>query len=189
VDKKLSMTQTSIDKLYLMEPVAFSDERGSFSRLYCQEELEDITCMSIKQVNHSLTKKRGTVRGLHFQYEPNAEEKIVQCIRGSVFDVVVDIRKDSPTFLKVFSVNLTQKNKKMIYIPKGFAHGFQTLENDTELLYFHSSVYKPSNEGAIHIKEPLLEIEWPLKIQNLSQRDNEHAFLTNDFEGIEIYEV
>lgn len=189
MDKKLNISPTPINDLYLIQANSFKDDRGMFSRLYCQEELQDITGMGIKQVNHSLTKERGTVRGLHFQYEPNAEEKIVQCIRGSVFDVVVDIRKNSPTFLKVFSVNLTQKNKKMIYIPKGFAHGFQTLEDDTELLYFHSSVYKPSNEGAIHVKEPLLDIAWPLKIQNLSQRDNEHAFLTNDFEGIEIYEV
>lgn len=186
---KLNILSTEIKDLYIIEPNTFTDERGSFTRLYCQQELETITNITIKQINHSLTKEKGTVRGMHFQYEPNAEVKMLKCIKGAVFDVVVDIRKDSPTFLKTYSVELTQENQKMIFIPKGFAHGFQTLEDDTHLLYFHSEVYIPSNEGAVNVSDPLLNIQWPLDIKNLSKRDQEHTFLDENFQGIEINAV
>lgn len=189
MDKKLNIIQTTFKDLYMVEPNSSKDERGAFSRIYCEEEMHDIFGKSIKQINHSVTKNKGTVRGLHFQYEQHSEIKMVKCIRGSVFDVVVDIRKNSPTFLNYFSVELTQDNQKMIYIPKGFAHGFQTLQDDTELLYFHSSVYKPSKEGALNIKDTLLNIKWPLDIINLSKRDEEHKLLDNTFEGIVINEL
>lgn len=189
MDKKLNIIQTKFKDLYIVEPNSFKDDRGAFSRVYCENEMHDIFGKSIKQINHSITKEKGTVRGLHFQYEPHAEVKMVKCIRGSVFDVVVDIRKNSPTFLNYFSAELTQDNQKMIYISKGFAHGFQILEDDTELLYFHSSVYKPSKEGALNVKDPLLNIKWPLDIINLSKRDEEHKLLDNTFEGIVINEL
>jgi len=189
VDKKLNIIPTSMQGLFVIEPNTFSDDRGSFSRVYCEEELRGFSNITIKQINHSLTKEKGTVRGLHFQYEPNTETKMVKCIKGSVFDVIVDIRKDSATFLKTFSIELTEKNQKMIYIPKGFSHGFQTLEDDTELLYFHSSIYTPSNEGALNVVDPLLDIKWPLDIINLSKRDDKHEFLDINFKGIEIDEL
>ncbi|MDQ7047723.1 MAG: dTDP-4-dehydrorhamnose 3,5-epimerase [Sulfurovum sp.] len=189
MDKKLNIISTKIKDLYIIEPNSFSDERGSFSRIYCEDELKEILDVSIKQINHSVTKEKGTVRGMHFQYEPNSEVKMVKCIKGRVLDIVVDIRKDSPTFLETFSVELSAENQKMIYIPKGFAHGFQTLEDDTELLYMHSTIYAPSNEGALNIKDLSLGIKWPLKIKNLSKRDNEHEFLDNSFKGIEINEL
>ncbi len=183
---KLNITQTNFKDLYIVEPNSFKDERGAFSRVYCENEMHDIFGKSIKQINHSITKEKGTVRGLHFQYEPNAEIKMVKCIKGAILDVVVDIRKNSPTFLQYFSIELTEQNQKMIYIPKGFAHGFQTLEDETELLYFHSSIYAPLNEDAINIKDPLLDIKWPLNIINISKRDESHPFLTEDFKGITI---
>ena len=186
MDKKLNITSTSFENLFIIEPNTFHDERGSFSRVFCENELHDIFDLQIKQVNHSITKQKGTVRGLHFQYEPNSEVKMVKCIKGAIYDVVVDIRKNSPTFLKTFSIELSKKNQKMLCIPKGFAHGFQTLEDETELLYFHSSIYAPLNEDAINIKDPLLDIKWPLNIINLSKRDESHAFLTEDFKGIDI---
>lgn len=189
MDKKLNIIQTKFKDLYIVEPNSFKDERGAFSRIYCENEMHDIFGENIKQINHSVTKYKGTIRGLHFQYEPNAEIKMVKCIKGSVFDVVVDIRKNSPTFLQTFSVELTQENQKMICIPKGFAHGFQTLENDVELLYLHSSVYKPSKEGALNAKDPILNIKWPLDAINLSKRDMEHKFLDNTFEGMTINEL
>ncbi len=175
--------------MYTITPNSFIDERGVFSRIYCQKELETITNITVKQINHSITKHRGSVRGLHFQYEPDAEVKMIKCIKGSIFDVVVDIRKNSPTFLKTFSICLSEENQKMLFIPKGFAHGFQTLEDETELLYFHSGFYTPFNEGALHAKDPLLKIEWPLDIKNLSIRDQKHKFLDESFKGIEINEV
>lgn len=186
MDKKLKISDTPMRGLYIVEANPFVDQRGSFSRLYCQEELESITDITIKQINYSVTKEKGSVRGLHFQYEPDAEVKMIKCIKGSVFDVVVDIRKNSPTFLQTFSVQLSEENQKMIFIPKGFAHGFQTLEDDTQLLYFHSTLYTPTNEGALNIEDPRLAIEWPLDIAEVSQRDKEHKFLDENFEGIEI---
>lgn len=189
MDKKLNIISTKFSGLYIIEPNTFQDERGAFSRIYCEDEMQDIFGKSIKQINHSITKEKGTVRGLHFQYEPHAEIKMVKCVKGGVLDVVVDIRKNSPTFLKIFSIELSERNKKMIYIPKGFAHGFQTLENDTELLYLHSNIYTPSNEGALNIHDPLLNVKWPLDITNLSKRDENHKYLTNEFKGVEVNEL
>ena len=189
MDKKLKIITTSFNDLFVIEPNKYEDERGSFSRVYCAEELKELTSIDIKQINHSFTKDKGTVRGMHFQYEPNCEVKIVKCISGSILDVVVDIRKNSPTFLKYFSIKLTKENQKMLYIPKGFAHGFQTLEDDTELLYMHSNIYTPSNEGALNVKDPLLGIKWLLDIKNLSKRDKEHKFLSTTFKGIDIDEL
>ncbi len=186
----MNIVDTKIDGLFTLETNFYSDERGSFSRIFCQDELKEILKEQIiKQVNHSITNTKGTVRGLHFQYAPNIETKIVKCIRGSILDVVVDIRKDSETFLEVFMVELNEENQKMIVIPKGFAHGFQTLEDNTELLYFHTSIYTPSNEGALSINDPLLKIHWPLDIINLSDRDKEHKYIDDNFKGIEIDEL
>jgi|TARA_B100001093_G_scaffold512646_1_gene582902 dTDP-4-dehydrorhamnose 3,5-epimerase len=189
MNKKLLINSTCFKDLFIIRPNSFKDERGSFSRVFCYKELNDIFNLNIKEINHSFTKERGTVRGMHFQYEPDAEVKMVKCIRGSVLDVLVDIRKDSPTFLQTFSVELSEKNQKMVYIPKGLAHGFQTLENNTELLYLHSNNYTPSNEGGLNARDDLLNIKWPLKIVNLSKRDKTHPFLTNEFVGVNINEM
>ena len=180
---------TNIKGVYAIAPNVFSDDRGQFARVYCHNELEHVTDITIKQINHSMTKKKGSVRGLHFQYEPNAEAKMVKCISGSVFDVIIDIRKDSSTLLKTVSVELTADNQKMLYIPKGFAHGFQTLADNTELLYFHSDCYAPQNEAALNVRDPILNIQWPLEITGLSKRDREHQFLDNGFKGIQINEM
>lgn len=189
MDKKLNITQTLLKGVYLISPNSFEDERGSFTRLFCEKEIKSFFNFSIKQINHSINKQMGTTRGLHFQYEPNAESKIIRCINGKIFDVVVDIRQNSPTFLKCLAIELSEKNKLMLYIPKGFAHGFQTLKNNTEIIYLHSENYNPKNEGSLNIKDPLLNISWPLEIKNLSKRDSEHKFLDKDFKGIKINEL
>ncbi|MFX4242245.1 dTDP-4-dehydrorhamnose 3,5-epimerase family protein [Aliarcobacter butzleri] len=189
MDKKLNITSTSFENLFIIEPNIFKDERGSFSRIFCENELKDIFKFNIKQINHSITREKGTFRGLHFQYEPNSEIKMVKCIKGAIIDIVVDIRENSPTFLQHFSVELTEQNQKMLYIPKGFAHGFQTLKNNTELLYFHSSIYTPSNEGSLNILDKKLNIVLPLDIINLSNKDKNNAFLTDEFKGIKIDEL
>ena len=186
---KLKILKTEFEGLCVIETDTFHDARGSFSRFYCTKELEEISNISIEQINHSVTDKKGTTRGLHFQYEPNSEVKIIRCIKGSVFDVLVDIRKDSDTFLKVFTYTLSQENEKMLYIPKGFAHGFQALEDNSELLYLHSSVYEASNEGALNIKDSLLDIKWPLDIVNVSKRDSSHPFIESSFKGVELDEM
>ena len=187
MDEKLKIQNTKFEGLFIIEPNSHKDDRGTFSRVFCEDELKEILKeKNIKQINHSVTNKKGTVRGMHFQYAPDCEVKLVKCVKGKVFDVVVDIRKDSKTFLKVFSIELSSENKKMIFIPEGFAHGFQTLEDDTELLYFHSGIYMPNNEGALNIKDSQLNIKWPLDTINLSKRDEEHKYLGNNFKGIEI---
>ena len=137
-------------------------------------------------MNHTLTKLKGSVRGLHFQLPPHSETKIVQCLRGTVFDVVVDMRAGSPTFLKWFSHVLSSEAHDSLYIPEGFAHGFQTLEADCEMLYLHSETYVPHAEGGVQVTEPLVSIEWPLPIVGLSQRDKEFPLLETTFTGINL---
>ena len=187
--KKLNIISTAFEGLYIIEPICFKDDRGAFSRIFCENELRDILDFNIKQINYSVTEIKGTVRGLHFQYEPFAEIKIIKCIRGAIFDIAVDIRKNSPTFLKHFTIELSQKNQKMLCIPKGFAHGFQALRNKTELLYLHTHAYTPSHEGALNIKDPALNITLPIPLTNISERDNSHPLLSEKFNGVTINEL
>ena len=184
MEKKLNIKNTNFEGLFIIEPNIFEDNRGSFSRIFCENELSSVLDFNIKQINHSVTSKSGTIRGLHFQYEPNSEIKMIKCVKGSVFDVVVDIRRNSETFLKVFSIELSELNNKIIFIPKGFAHGFQALEDNTDLIYLHSSLYKPSNEGALNPVDRILDITWPEDISNISEKDRNHPFITDKFKGI-----
>lgn len=183
---KLIVTELPLKGAYFIEPNTSKDHRGSFSRVFCKEELSDIFDGNIAQINHSITHQKGSIRGLHFQYPPNAEIKMVKCIQGSAFDIIVDIREGSPTFLHSYSTVLSSTNMRTIYIPKGFAHGFQTLEEDTQLLYIHSEVYTPDNEGALNVLDPLLAIRWPLPLGDLSQRDTHHPMINKNFQGIRV---
>lgn len=183
---KLSLIELPLSGAYSIKPNKYEDNRGSFSRFFCKEELSSIFGMDIAQINHSITNKKGSVRGMHFQYSPNAEIKIVKCIRGSVFDVIVDLRKNSNTFLQWFGMILSKDNMSSILIPKGFAHGFQTLEDNSELLYLHSEIYTPSNEGALNVADPALGIDWPLPFADISERDYGHQMIQKNFKGIEI---
>ena len=137
------------------------------------------------QINHTLTRRRGTVRGLHFQNPPHAEDKLVSCLRGSVFDVGVDLRQGSATFLHWHGEILSADNGRGLLIPRGFAHGFQTLEDDCELLYLHSSAYVPKAEGALNARDPRLNIHWPLEFTDISERDTNHPPITHEFTGIQ----
>jgi dTDP-4-dehydrorhamnose 3,5-epimerase len=170
---------------YVIEPNPYEDHRGKFSRIFCQEELKQIGhYKQIVQINHSLTKQKGAVRGMHFQKPPKAEIKIVKCMSGSVFDVIVDLRKDSSTFLKWHGEILSSENMKMMYIPEGFAHGFQTLDNNAELLYFHSEFYTPLYESGIRYNDPKINITWLLDPINISEKDQNYPLLTSIFEGV-----
>ncbi len=181
----MNFIPTPLEGAFVIELSPTSDNRGLFVRGFCKNEFKSVGLeKEIVQINHSLTKKKGAFRGLHYQNKPFAEIKMVRCIRGAAIDVIVDIRKDSPTFLNHFTVNLTEDNFKMIYIPEGFAHGFQTLEDNTELLYLHTEFYVPKNEGALNINDPILNISLPLPIVEISNRDVQHPFITNDFKGI-----
>jgi dTDP-4-dehydrorhamnose 3,5-epimerase len=131
-----------------------------------------------------MTIKKGALRGLHFQYPPQAEIKIVKCVAGRVYDVIVDLRCDSPTFGQWHGEILSAQNMKMMYIPEGFAHGFQVLDENSELLYLHTQFYNPQCEGGVRYDDPMINILWPLKVTEISARDQNHPLLSKDFEGI-----
>jgi dTDP-4-dehydrorhamnose 3,5-epimerase len=176
---------TKLAGSYTIDVNTFTDERGWFTRYYCKKDFGEIGHQKEwVQLNHSFTKHQGSIRGMHYQVPPFSEIKLVRCIHGSVFDVIVDVRKNSTTFLQWFGVELSAENKKMIYIPEGFAHGFQTLTDDCELLYHHSGFYTQGSEAGILYNEPLVQIEWPLNVNVISQRDLQHPDLTNSFKGI-----
>jgi dTDP-4-dehydrorhamnose 3,5-epimerase len=175
-----------IKGVYLIEIDYKSDDRGGFARTFCKEEFENIGhSREFVQLNQSWNNKTGTIRGMHYQIPPFKEIKLVRCISGSVYDVIVDLRKGSSTFLRSVTVELSEENKKMLYIPEGFAHGFQTLEDDTQLVYHHTEYYKPGFEAALHYADPALAIKWPLPVTAISDRDRAHPYLTESFKGLE----
>jgi dTDP-4-dehydrorhamnose 3,5-epimerase len=178
---------TPLSGLQVVQRKPIGDERGFLERLYCSDEMRAIGLEKpVQQINRTLTKKRGTVRGMHFQHPPHAETKIVSCLRGEVFDVAVDLRRDSETFLQWYGETLSADNHKTLLIPEGFAHGFQTLTDDCELLYLHTAEYRQSAEDGLHPEDPELNIEWPLPITELSARDSAHRAVAAEFEGISL---
>jgi len=170
-------------KILKLKPI--NDDRGFFQRLFCSEDFKELGLeKNIVNINHSLTKKKGMIRGLHFQHFPAKEIKIIKCIKGEILDVVVDIRKNSPTFLKSYSVELKEDNDLMIYVPEGFAHGFQSLKDNSEIIYFVTSSYSMKLESGLNPFDPRLGITWPLKCSYISEKDKKHPFLETDFIGI-----
>ena len=179
--------KTPIDGLQLVHRQLIGDGRGYLERMFCRDDLEPIIGQrSIVQINHSLTAKAGTVRGIHFQHPPHAEMKLVSCLRGEVFDVAVDLRKGSPTFLQWRGEILSEDNHSTFCIPEGFAHGFQTLIEDCELLYLHTAAYAPDAEAGLNALDPRLAIAWPMPIAERSARDQRHAMLTSEFSGLSL---
>lgn len=176
---------TPLAGLILVQRKAIEDHRGFLSRFYCDEEFRAVGITKpIAQINHTLTRQRGAVRGLHFQHPPHAEAKLVSCLKGEILDVAVDLRHDSPTFLQWHGAILSAANRKSLLIPEGYAHGFQALTEDCELIYLHTATYHPQAEGALNVADPKLNITWPLPIDDLSDRDRNHTFISSDFQGI-----
>jgi dTDP-4-dehydrorhamnose 3,5-epimerase len=183
----MNIVDTPIADLKIAQSSPHRDTRGAFLRLFCAHELESVLGeRQIAQINHSRTSHVGAVRGMHFQYPPHAEMKMVRCLRGRVWDVAVDLRAQSPTFLQWHAQELAQDDAQMLVIPEGFAHGFQVLEPDSELLYFHTAFYNPTSEGGLRHDDPRLAIAWPLPPQDLSPRDLSHPLLSADFTGVAI---
>ncbi|WP_048148523.1 dTDP-4-dehydrorhamnose 3,5-epimerase [Methanolacinia paynteri] len=184
---KLAIIDTPIKGLFVVETNPFLDHRGAFARWFCEEELAGIIGnRHIKNVNFSRTAKRGSIRGMHFQRPPHAEMKMVRCIRGKILDVAVDIRKDSPTFLQHHSVWLSAENMRMLVIPEGFAHGFQALEDNSEVLYLVSEFYSPESEGGLRFNDPELEIEWPVEVTDVSDKDLNHPLIELNSVGVQL---
>lgn len=182
---RFDVTMTPLAGLMLVQRRRAQDERGFFSRFFCAEDLAPAGfTLPIAQINHTFTARRGTVRGMHFQHPPHAEDKFVSCLRGEIFDVAVDLRRGSPTFLHWHAEILSAENGRSLLVPQGFAHGFQTLVDSCELLYLHSRAYEAAAEGALNALDPLLAIDWPLPFADVSARDATHPLLTAQFTGI-----
>lgn len=183
----MNIESTPIAGLFTASFPVRCDNRGAFARLFCENELAPIIgARHIVQINRSLTNLVGTVRGLHFQHPPHAEMKLVRCLRGRVWDVAIDVRRDSPTFLQWHGQELSPENGLMLVIPEGFAHGFQVLEADSELLYLHTAAYAPSVEAGLNYHDPALGISWPLAVTEISARDNSMPFIDSSFLGLQV---
>ncbi|WP_113907278.1 dTDP-4-dehydrorhamnose 3,5-epimerase [Aliidiomarina celeris] len=184
---KLKRSSTGITGVELISSMRHTDNRGSFSRWFCQNELaESLPGQQIVQINHSVSTQQGTVRGMHFQYPPFAEFKLVRCIAGRVYDVALDLRADSASFMQHVSVELSAENDTMLLIPPGCAHGFQTLTDNAELLYLHTAFYQPDSEGGLRFNDPALKIDWPLPISCVSDRDAQLPMLNQYVSGLKL---
>lgn len=169
---RLVCTPLPLVGLTLVQRQSLQDARGFFERLFCAQELAAVGWLqSIAQINRSCTRQAGSVRGLHYQKAPHAEMKLVTCLRGAVWDVAVDLRPASPTYLHWHAQELSADNARALLIPEGFAHGFQALTPDAELLYCHSAAHAPAFEAGLHPQDPHLAIAWPLPVVGLSARD------------------
>jgi dTDP-4-dehydrorhamnose 3,5-epimerase len=176
---------TPLPGLLMVQRKAIEDHRGFLSRFYCAEEFHAAgLAKPIAQINHTLTRKKGAVRGLHFQHPPHAEAKLVSCLKGEIWDVAVDLRRGSPTLLHWHGEILSAENRKSLLIPEGYAHGFQALTEDCELIYLHTATYHPEAEGALNVTDSRLNLSWPLPIEDLSERDRNHPYIKPDFQGI-----
>ena len=182
---RFTVSDTPLRGLKQVQRQRLGDSRGSLSRLFCAEELLAAGWAgSIAQINHTVTTRAGTVRGMHFQRPPHAEIKLVSCLRGEVLDVAVDLRTGSPTFLQWHAARLSAENNLALLIPQGFAHGFQSLTDNVELLYCHSAAYAPAAESGLNPMDERLAIAWPLPVTELSARDGQHALIGASFTGV-----
>ncbi len=177
---------TQISGCFVIELQPFSDERGWFSRVFCEHEAEPyLGKLNFVQINHSFNRRKGTFRGMHFQRPPFAEGKLIRCISGAVMDFVLDLRRKSPTFQHFVQLELSSLNRCMVFLPKGTAHGFQTLVDNTELIYHHTSFYTPEADAGIRYDDPMLNLHLPLEITSISEKDKNYPLLPLNFNGIE----
>ncbi len=172
-------TKTNVEGAYIVRPEKHTDARGFFARIWCQDEFSKHGLKTnLLQANVSRSTQRGTLRGMHYQMAPYAETKLVRCTKGAVYDVIVDIRRDSPTFKKWFGIELTEDNHTSVYVPEGFAHGFLTLTDDAEVTYLVTAFYNAEHERGIRYNDKAFGIKWPEDIVHISEKDDSHS----DFE-------
>jgi dTDP-4-dehydrorhamnose 3,5-epimerase len=183
----MRISPTSLPGVSIVETSFRVDQRGAFARLFCEQELHEILGnRHIVQINQSRTMTVGALRGMHYQRAPHAEMKLIRCIKGRVWDVAVDIRRDSPTFLQWHAEELSAENGRMLVVPEGCAHGFQVLEPGSEMLYLHTASYAQHAEGGLAYNDPRCAISWPLPVTDLSDGDNRRSFISSDFSGIAV---
>ena len=183
----MEFTATHIEGVYIIGLKKLEDERGLFARTFCKNEFKQIGFdKEFVQFNHSFNKYKGTIRGMHFQQPAYSETKLIRCIQGAVYDVAVDLRTGSATFLQYFGIELSAQNMKSILIPEGFAHGFQTLEDDTALIYHHTQYYTPGADAGVRFDDPALHIDWKLPATMVSEKDKSYKMIDQKFKGITI---
>lgn len=183
----MKVQATPLEGLALIATQPVRDERGQFVRVFCDAELGALRPdLHWSQINLSQTFHRGSVRGMHFQHPPAAEAKLIRCLRGSVFDVAVDLRAGSPTFLHWHGVELSENNGAQFFIPEGFAHGFQALTDNVQLLYMHTASWQRTHEGGLRPDDPAMAISWPLPLMQVSEKDRNAPLLDDKFPGIHL---
>ena len=183
--KRLEVAATAIAGLMVVTRMRLGDDRGSLTRLFCAEELQAAGWRQpVSQINHTMTVAAGTIRGMHYQSPPWSDAKLVSCLHGSVWDVAIDLRADSPTFLQWHAEELSESNQRSLLIPSGFAHGYQTLSADCELIYLHSEAHHPEAEAGLNAADPKLSIPWPLEAFRRSDRDLRLPMLDDNFTGL-----
>ena len=176
--------ETKLKGAYIISLELKTDERGGFARTFCKKEFTQIGhTKEFLQINHSYNTKKGTVRGMHFQLPPFQEIKLIRCVKGIVHDVIIDLRKNSPTFLQYIKVELSDENKKMLYVPENFAHGFQTLTDHSELIYHHTAFYNSDADSGIRYDDPAIAIGWELPVLSASDKDKSYRLIDSKFEG------
>lgn len=181
----MKITDTKIQGVHIVETNVMADDRGSFARAFCARDLEPLLQgRTIAQINHSHSVSVGTLRGMHYQKTPFAEMKMVRCLKGRIWDIALDLRKESSTFMQWYAEELTPTTMKMMVVPERCAHGFQLLEADSEILYLHTEFYEPSSEGGVNYADPRAAISWPMPVTVISPRDAAYPFLADDFTGI-----
>lgn len=173
----MKFIETGVEDLFVVELDKIGDERGFFARAWCEQEFADKNLTSrMLQANTSYNKDKGTLRGLHYQVSPHEEAKLMRCTKGAIFDVAVDLRPDSKTYKKWFGIELTELNRKMLFIPEGFAHGYQTLVENTEAFYMSSAFYAPEAERGLRWNDPAIGIKWPVTENlNITEKDQSWA--------------
>ena len=175
----MNFTETRLKGAFVVDLERIEDERGFFARAFCKKEFDDLGMNNdVVQANLSFNAQAGTLRGLHYQVDPAPETKLVRCVRGSIVDVIVDLRKDSPTYLEHVCVELSSDNRTALFVPAHFAHGFQTLEDNTEVIYLVSGFYTPEFERGLRFDDPSLSINWPLPTQHMSDKDRHWPLLS-----------
>jgi dTDP-4-dehydrorhamnose 3,5-epimerase len=175
----LIFTETKLKGAFILDVKRLEDERGFFGRSWCKKEMQEHGLNSnVVQANVSFNHKRGTLRGMHFQFSPYQETKLVRCTKGALYDVIIDLRKDSPTYKQWIGVELTEDNFRMLYVPEDFAHGFITLQDNTAITYQVTQFYTPGAEGGIRWNDPTVGIEWPVPIEVISSKDSNHPDYT-----------
>lgn len=175
----MKFIETQLKGAFIIEPERLEDERGFFQRSFCQNEFEAHGLNpKVVQCNISYNKHKGTLRGMHYQAAPMAEAKLIRCTRGAIYDVIIDLRPESPTYCQWLAKELNAENFRMIYIPEGFAHGFQTLEDDTEVFYQMSEFYSPEHARGVRWDDPMFAIEWLLNTKIISEKDKNFPLIS-----------